>query len=113
MLDVQVCSSSECVITAGMMLSKMNASVDPCNDFYEYSCAAFVSNVNIPPDKTYYTTLGGDMESRKKPRIRRVCKICLPLKNARIFLLLVGVCSAELTITCRNVMKSVSVCRNV
>ena len=34
---------------AGEILSKMNKSVDPCTDFYTYSCGKWLTET-IPPD---------------------------------------------------------------
>lgn len=69
---VQICQMPDCVMTSGEMMAKMDLNVDPCNDFYEYSCSAYISNINIPPDKAIYTTLGGEMDGRKKARVRKV-----------------------------------------
>lgn len=34
----------------------MDLNVDPCNDFYLYSCGNFIRSTNIPDDKTSITT---------------------------------------------------------
>ncbi|XP_033751434.1 LOW QUALITY PROTEIN: neprilysin-like [Pecten maximus] len=36
-----ICSSHDCVRLAGSILSHMDTDVDPCEDFYEYSCGGF------------------------------------------------------------------------
>ena len=32
-------------------LSSMNRAVDPCTDFYQYSCGSWIKNNPIPPDQ--------------------------------------------------------------
>ncbi|XP_075245893.1 endothelin-converting enzyme homolog isoform X2 [Convolutriloba macropyga] len=45
----ELCLSETCVRVAGEILSKMNKSVDPCTDFYTYSCGKWLTET-IPPD---------------------------------------------------------------
>jgi len=59
-------------MTGGEMLSKMNVSVDRCNDFYSYACEAFINDVTIPPNKPHYSTLFGEVKDRRDARLREV-----------------------------------------
>lgn len=40
---------------ARSVLAAMNKSVDPCHDFYRYSCGTWLSTTNLPADKSRYT----------------------------------------------------------
>lgn len=50
------CQSPDCVTTSGAMLAKMDLTVDPCRDFYQYACAAYTKDVMIPPDRVIWST---------------------------------------------------------
>jgi hypothetical protein len=44
----EYCMTSECVKVSGVMLNKMNRSVDPCEDFYEYACGQWKQDTPMP-----------------------------------------------------------------
>ncbi|XP_068160623.1 phosphate-regulating neutral endopeptidase PHEX [Antennarius striatus] len=50
----EFCLSPECIEAAGSILSKMDQSVDPCEDFYSYSCGGWVKENPIPEDSAVY-----------------------------------------------------------
>ncbi|KAI8430848.1 hypothetical protein MSG28_000996 [Choristoneura fumiferana] len=52
----KVCSLPGCVHTASKLLLNMDEKVDPCDDFYEFSCGSFLHNTRIPDDKTSVNT---------------------------------------------------------
>ncbi|KAJ8918489.1 hypothetical protein NQ315_008186 [Exocentrus adspersus] len=51
-----VCLSPGCIHTASRVLEYMDASVDPCDDFYEFTCGNFLKKTNIPDDKSSVTS---------------------------------------------------------
>lgn len=42
--EPKYCFTTECIRTSSKIRSWMNASVDPCSDFYEFSCGDFLKN---------------------------------------------------------------------
>ena len=51
-----VCLSSECVQTAASLLSAMDRTVDPCEDFFEFACGAWNKRHVIPEDRSSVST---------------------------------------------------------
>ena len=45
---MEVCYSVECLETAAGLMRAMNTSVNPCENFYEFSCGGWVRNNPIP-----------------------------------------------------------------
>ena len=68
------CSLLNCFVSlANFMLSALNQSVDPCEDFFQFTCGSFLNNARIGDDeslarvtwqmdKVYYDTLIGELE---------------------------------------------------
>ncbi|XP_052219549.1 endothelin-converting enzyme homolog isoform X2 [Dreissena polymorpha] len=52
------CTTQECVMGAAYILNKMDASVDPCTDFYLFSCGNWIKKTPFPPSKTKYGSFG-------------------------------------------------------
>ena len=46
--------TQECVRESAYILNKMDTAVDPCGNFYEYSCGKWEKNIKIPPSKSKY-----------------------------------------------------------
>lgn len=47
-----LCLTSDCLTSTAQIASFMNNEVDPCEDFYEFSCGKYMKYVVIPPSKT-------------------------------------------------------------
>uniref|UniRef100_A0A1B6DD22 Peptidase M13 N-terminal domain-containing protein n=1 Tax=Clastoptera arizonana TaxID=38151 RepID=A0A1B6DD22_9HEMI len=48
----EICLTPGCVQAANIVLESMDSSVDPCDDFYKFSCGNFIKESTIPDDKT-------------------------------------------------------------
>ncbi|KAH8381748.1 hypothetical protein KR093_011645, partial [Drosophila rubida] len=51
-----VCLTKECIHTASKVLSKINFEVEPCDNFYEFACGAYIEEETIPDDKVAVST---------------------------------------------------------
>lgn len=57
------CTTPGCIHAASRILSKMDSSVDPCDDFYQFSCGQFLENTKLSEEKIYVNTFSivGDL----------------------------------------------------
>ncbi|XP_065564791.1 neprilysin-1-like [Artemia franciscana] len=63
------CTTDSCVKAAASILSWMDKSVDPCEDFYRYSCGSWIKKSFIPEDKSTigtFETLTNDVQLKLK-----------------------------------------------
>ncbi|XP_022085466.1 endothelin-converting enzyme homolog isoform X3 [Acanthaster planci] len=54
----EFCLTGPCVTIAGSVLSSMDKSVDPCEDFHRYSCGSWIKEHPIPDGQSRWTTFG-------------------------------------------------------
>ncbi|KAM9333255.1 LOW QUALITY PROTEIN: phosphate-regulating neutral endopeptidase PHEX [Pholidichthys leucotaenia] len=50
----EFCLTPECIEAGGSIINKMDRSVDPCQDFYTYSCGGWLKENPIPEDSSSY-----------------------------------------------------------
>uniref|UniRef100_H2ZJ06 Peptidase M13 C-terminal domain-containing protein n=1 Tax=Ciona savignyi TaxID=51511 RepID=H2ZJ06_CIOSA len=62
-----MCLTESCLKTAAKILSRMDQSVNPCQDFYTYSCGGWLSKNYISPNKIEYS-----MASKMRERNDRI-----------------------------------------
>ena len=49
--------TTECVTAAASIIQRMDESVDPCQDFYSFSCGGFIDNEPIPQEASGVSTM--------------------------------------------------------
>src|SRR5271169_3892231 len=52
-------------------VTSMDRSVDPCVDFFKYSCGGWIKNNPIPPDQSSWTTYS-KMQDENRIRLREI-----------------------------------------
>ncbi|XP_035230513.1 neprilysin-1-like, partial [Stegodyphus dumicola] len=53
----KTCHSKECIKAAARLLEKMDPSVDPCDDFYQFACGNYLSSNTVPDDHYLRSTI--------------------------------------------------------
>lgn len=54
--STSVCHTAGCVSAAADVLKFIDASIDPCDDFYDFSCGKFLSDTTLTDDKVSVDT---------------------------------------------------------
>lgn len=52
------CLNKHCIFAASEILHSIDSTVDPCDDFYAYSCNQWIKNNPIPDGKSMWGTFG-------------------------------------------------------
>jgi len=60
-----ICFTKGCIQTAADLLDKLDTTVDPCSDFYNFACGTFIRDTVIPDDRTrtsMFSVLGDKLD---------------------------------------------------
>ncbi|XP_048770613.2 endothelin-converting enzyme 1-like [Ostrea edulis] len=71
----EVCHSPECVQSSEYILSKMDLTTDPCQDFYQYTCGNWVNATDIPEGEEFYY-MQVDLSARNLAKLKNILKEC-------------------------------------
>ena len=53
-----LCTTPVCVTVAASIINSMDSTVDPCKDFYQFSCGGWINANPIPPGHANWGTFG-------------------------------------------------------
>lgn len=57
-----ICTTQICAIESARMLSALNDSIDPCDDFYDFACGKLIRNTWLPETKDSQTVFSAVQE---------------------------------------------------
>ena len=49
--------TKDCVTAAARIISYMDPNIDPCDNFYEFTCGKFIDNTNILEERSGVSTM--------------------------------------------------------
>lgn len=61
-----VCHTVGCVQAAASVLQHIDASTDPCNDFYDFACGKFLSETTLTDEKVSVDTFSTQRDRMQK-----------------------------------------------
>ena len=54
--EKNICLSEACIASSHRLFKNIDLSIDPCQDFYKYSCGNYIKEAVIPDDKKKLTS---------------------------------------------------------
>ncbi|XP_055296410.1 neprilysin-2-like isoform X2 [Sitodiplosis mosellana] len=81
-----LCFTSGCITAASHVLNAMDTTIEPCNDFYQFTCGNFVKNTYIPDDKLTvdtFSTLADEIDIQ----LRTIIEDEIAPKESNVFAL--------------------------
>ncbi|XP_061185373.1 endothelin-converting enzyme 2-like isoform X1 [Saccostrea echinata] len=63
--------SPDSVQSSAYIMSKMDQSVDPCQDFYQYTCGNWLKTTKIPPSRSHYS-LFSEIADQNNEKIKAI-----------------------------------------
>lgn len=61
-----VCHTASCVQAAATVLRHIDASIEPCNDFYDFACGKFLSETTLTDEKVSVDTFSTQRDKMQK-----------------------------------------------
>jgi len=68
---VNVCFTRDCVITAAKVIQDIDLTVDPCDDFYAYTCGGWLESHFIPNEKSSVNVFS-EIDDTNKKALRQI-----------------------------------------
>lgn len=59
---------------ANYVLSAMNQTINPCDDFYDYSCGTWISTFVLPPSDSSYPRNIGQISANNNEILISICE---------------------------------------
>lgn len=69
--ELNVCSSEICASESQLMLSKLDQSIDPCENFYDFACGQYIQKTTLPEDKAVQMSFF-ELQDKVNEQIRSV-----------------------------------------
>ncbi|XP_067121543.1 endothelin-converting enzyme homolog [Centruroides vittatus] len=78
----EICKTKHCVMRAGNILENLNEEVEPCNDFYTYSCGGWMNKALMSlPDRSILSEIQFDILRIMYSNIKKINENSLPIER--------------------------------